>query len=131
MLYFLLPTHFLFTILTCAHRMRVHFCPQHYLASVPFGFVLVRVRVHLQDDHGFASVLQLAGRLHYSSSCLLCPGLSGATRSYSPFTCEARKGYPCLKGVRSGERQVNAPFFQIFLPSEGLRQNREKWQLNG
>ena len=25
------PTHFLFTILTCAHRMRVHFCPQHWL----------------------------------------------------------------------------------------------------
>ena len=24
-------THFLFTILTCAHRMRVHFCPQHWL----------------------------------------------------------------------------------------------------
>ena len=27
----LLSTHFLFTILTCAHRMRVHFCPQHWL----------------------------------------------------------------------------------------------------
>jgi len=24
-------THFLFTILTCAHRMRVHSCPQHWL----------------------------------------------------------------------------------------------------
>ena len=23
--------YFLFTILTCAHRMRVHFCPQHWL----------------------------------------------------------------------------------------------------
>ena len=29
-LYFLLSTHFLFTILTCAHRMRVHFCPQQH-----------------------------------------------------------------------------------------------------
>ena len=25
------PSNFLFTILTCAQRMRVHFCPQHWL----------------------------------------------------------------------------------------------------
>ena len=30
-LYLLISTHFLFVILTCAHRMRVHFCPQHWL----------------------------------------------------------------------------------------------------
>ena len=29
--YLLLSTHFLFTILTCAHRMREQFCPQHWL----------------------------------------------------------------------------------------------------
>jgi len=28
---FLASTHFLFTILTCAQRSRVHFCPQHWL----------------------------------------------------------------------------------------------------
>jgi hypothetical protein len=45
------PLHtILFTILTCAQRTRVHFCPQHWLLTellcpVSFGFVLVRVRV--------------------------------------------------------------------------------------
>jgi len=43
--YFLLSTHALFTILTCAHRMRVHSCPQHWplcflgLYQLKFEFV--------------------------------------------------------------------------------------------
>jgi len=42
---FLTSTHFLFSILTCAQRRRVHFSLlPAALASVSFGFVLVRVR---------------------------------------------------------------------------------------
>jgi len=37
---------FLFTILTCAHRMRVHFCPQHRLL---FHLGLYLFKFELQD----------------------------------------------------------------------------------
>jgi len=61
---FSLRTSFIFTILICAHRMRVHFCPQHFPAPffrgpsvLRLGTSSVRWRCFRECSAGDISVL--------------------------------------------------------------------------
>jgi hypothetical protein len=82
----------LFTILTCAQRTRVHFLPEE-LASVSFGFVLVRVRVYSNRNLCLISRIGLTGFMRVKIN------ISLRKRTLSPvrLVLEIRLYYPIAK----------------------------------